>query len=139
MHSSAHNPAIENAPTAMSTHVSLSDEPRLDAEKLTVYRLALDLQQLASILGSPTHRVLYDQLERASISIVTNLAEGAGRHSTRDKRRFYAISRGSAMETAALIDVLRVRRLAPDSMCNKARNLALRVIQLLTKLHASLL
>jgi hypothetical protein len=42
--------------------------PTLDAEKLTVYQVALDLQLLASGLVPPQHRVLRDQLERASLS-----------------------------------------------------------------------
>jgi len=51
--------------------------------------------------------VLRDQLERASLGIVLNIAEGAGRRSAADKRRFYEMARGSATETAAITDVLR--------------------------------
>jgi hypothetical protein len=50
----------------------------------------------------------------------------------------YAIARGSAMETAAIIDVLRLRRLAPEGQCRSARSLSLRVVQLLTKLGKAL-
>ncbi|MBI3932690.1 MAG: four helix bundle protein [Acidobacteria bacterium] len=64
--------------------------------------------------------------------------EGAGRHSRRDKRRHYAYARGSAMETAAAIDVLRARHLAPEAHCAQARSLALRVVQMLSKLDAAL-
>ena len=110
----------------------------LDAEKLLVYRLALDLQALCSTLVPPQQRVLQDQLERASLSVVLNIAEGAGRHSRKEKRRFYAIARGSSTETAAIIDVLRLRRLAPEGACSAARSLAVRVVQLLTKLGAAL-
>jgi len=69
---------------------------------------------------------------------VLNVAESAGRRSRKDKRRFIAIARGSATETAAAIDVLRLRRLAPEAACANARHLALRVVQVLTKLDASL-
>ena len=113
-------------------------EPRLDAEKLTVYHVALDLQVMTPLLVPAHQRVLHDQLERASLSVVLCIAEGAGRHSRRDKRRLYAMSRGSAMETAAAIDVVRLRRLAPESVCHQARSLALRVIQMLTKLDHAL-
>jgi four helix bundle protein len=112
--------------------------PALDAEKLTVYHVALELQVLCAGLAPVHHRVLQDQLERASLSVILNIAEGAGRRSRRDKRRFYSIARGSAMETAAAIDVLRARHLAPESHCATARSLALRVIQMLTKLDAAL-
>jgi len=39
---------------------------------------------------------LRDQLDRVSVSIVLNIAEGAGRFSPPDKGRFYSIARGSA-------------------------------------------
>jgi four helix bundle protein len=110
----------------------------LDAEKLLAYRVALELQVLCGTLVPAHHRVLQDQLERASLSIVTNVAEGAGRRSLREKRHFYMIARGSATETAAIVDVLRLRRLAPDNACLAARTLAVRVVQLLTRLGAAL-
>jgi four helix bundle protein len=112
--------------------------PRLDAEKLDVYHVALELQPMTPLLVPAHHRVLHDQFERASLSIVLNVAEAAGRHSRRDKRRLYAIARGSAMETAAAIDVVRLRRLAPEAVCDQARSLALRVVQMLTKLMDAL-
>ena len=91
-----------------------SDEPRLEHEKLDVYTVALELHARAcALLPGRTARVLRDQLERASLGIVLNIAEGAGRRSAADKRRFYEMARGSATETAAITDVLRVRGLAP--------------------------
>jgi four helix bundle protein len=126
---SAVAPTVSPAPAA---------PPLLDAEKLYCYQLALELQVLCGTLAPMTHRVLQDQLERASLSVVCNIAEGAGRRSRKDKRRMYAIARGSATETAAIVDVLRLRRLAPEGACASARTLALRVVQLLTKLDASL-
>lgn len=112
--------------------------PVLDAEKLVCYDLALELQIVCGTLAPASHRVLQDQLERASLSVVCNIAEGAGRRSRKDKRRMYAIARGSATETAAIVDVLRLRRLAPEGQCGAARSLALRVVQLLTKLDKAL-
>lgn len=112
--------------------------PILDAEKLVCYDLALELQVLCGTLTPAGHRVLQDQLERASLSVVCNIAEGAGRRSRKDKRRMYAIARGSATETAAIVDVLRLRHLAPEGQCRQARSLAVRVVQLLTKLDKAL-
>ena len=80
----------------------------LDHERLDVYHLALDFLVLASeiIEGLPRGRShLSDQFSRASLSIVLNLAEGAGKHSKPDKRRYYLTARGSATESAALLDV----------------------------------
>jgi four helix bundle protein len=112
--------------------------PVLDAEKLVCYDLALELQVLCGTLAPASHRAIQDQLERASLSVVCNIAEGAGRRSRKDKRRIYAMARGSAAETAAIVDVLRLRRLAPEGQCRSARSLALRVVQLLTKLDKAL-
>jgi four helix bundle protein len=80
----------------------------LDHERLDVYHLALDVLVFANgvIEALPRGRShLADQFTRASTSIVLNLAEGAGKHSKPDKRRYYLTARGSATESAALLDV----------------------------------
>jgi four helix bundle protein len=72
--------------------------------------LALEFLVLANgiIEGLPRGRShLADQFTRASLSIVLivfNLVEGTGKHSKLDKRR-YLTRRGSATESAALLDV----------------------------------
>jgi four helix bundle protein len=85
----------------------------LDHERLDVYLIALDFLVFANevIERLPRGRGhLADQLTRASTSIVLNLAEGAGKLSKADKRRYYLTARGSATESAALLDVcLRLR------------------------------
>jgi four helix bundle protein len=78
----------------------------LDAEKLDVYRIALEFQAFAvQLVAKRSHAELRDQLDRASISIVLNIAEGCGRRSPADKGRFYAMARGSASECAAIVDL----------------------------------
>ena len=115
------------------------DESRvLDAEKLTVYHVALELQCMANTLVPSVNRVLRDQFERASLSVVLNLAEGCGRVSRRQRRYHFGIARGSATECAALTDVLRLRRLSPAPDCYRARSLAVRCVQMLTKLVESM-
>lgn len=115
-----------------------SESHVLDAEKLTVYHVALELQCLANTLVPSVNRVLRDQFERASLSIVLNLAEGCGRVSRRQRRYHFGVARGSATECAALTDVLRLRRLTPASECFQARSLAVRCVQMLTKLVESM-
>jgi len=80
----------------------------LDHERLDVYAVALEFLVFANevIERLPRGRGhLADQLTRASTSIVLNLAEGAGKLSKADKRRYYVTARGSATESAALLDV----------------------------------
>ena len=67
-----------------------------------------------------------------------NVAEAGGRHSRREKARFYAIARGSATEVAALFDVLERRRLAPACAIRTGRRLAIRAVQMLTRMNQRL-
>ena len=48
---------------------------------------------------------LCDQLRRAVISILSNIAEGSGRMTTKDQSHFYSIAYGSLMEVLAQLDV----------------------------------
>jgi hypothetical protein len=76
----------------------------LDHEKLDVYQCALRYAALAfQILHKIPrgHAELADPLRRATISIPLNIAEGAGKPTDKDRSRFHAIARGSAMECGA--------------------------------------
>jgi four helix bundle protein len=107
----------------------------LDHERLDVYRLAVELHTLVtSLLPARGCGALRDQLERASLGIVLNIAEGSGRVSAADKRRFFEIARGSATEAAAALEVARLRRLANTSSIDEARLLVIRIVQMLSRL-----
>ena len=58
------------------------------------------------IKSIPMDRTIKDQLRRASLSIVLNIAEGSGRFSNKDRRKFFVIARSSAFECVAIFDVL---------------------------------
>jgi four helix bundle protein len=113
-------------------------EPPIDAERLDCYHLAVEFQILAAGLIPPAHRVLRDQLERASVSIVLNIAEGSGRRARGDKAQFYAIARGSAMECAAILNLALGRGLAPYLDCRRGRALLVRIVRMLTKLQMTM-
>ena len=49
---------------------------------------------------------LQDQLKRACVSVALNIAEGSGRLSKADKNRFYTISRASAYEMVAALELI---------------------------------
>ena len=130
---------MKNTPSTQSSGAPASDSaPMLDAERLDVYKVALQFQALATVLGSRADCIVRDQLRRASLSCVLNIAEGAGQRSRRQKRRFYAIARGSAMECAAVLDVLRSSSFASSAERRQGRSLLVRMVQMLTRLDQSL-
>jgi four helix bundle protein len=124
-----------NAPHALPVDVPRAAAPTLDHERLDVYHLALQFQALSGTLVPRRGlRAVRDQLERASLSVVLCIAEGAGRTAGPDKRRFYEMARGSATESAAVLDVLRVRGLLDEQAHRQARLLVLRLVQMLSRL-----
>jgi four helix bundle protein len=112
----------------------------LDHEGLDVYQLALDFLVVANevIEGLPRARShLADQFTRASLSIVLNIAEGAGKLSKLDKRRYYMIARGSATESAALLDVCYRLSLVDEKQLSAGKDLIVRIVSMLVKLARS--
>ncbi len=79
-------------------------------EQLDVYRTAIEYVAWAFRLCEhiKVHRSAKDQLLRASQSIPLNIAEGNGKPSEGERRRYFEIARGSALECAAIQDVLEV-------------------------------
>jgi len=68
------------------------------------YQLAVELYRKCE--GVRAKYYIKDQLCRASLSVVLNIAEGSAKPTEKDRRRFYAISLGSLRETQALLDLL---------------------------------
>ena len=80
-------------------------------ENLKVYQAAIDFNtHINKILDSKPSAISWsmkDQLQRASLSIPLNIAEGNGRWHKAEKRQFFWIARGSTFECVAIIEVLR--------------------------------
>jgi four helix bundle protein len=75
------------------------------------------------------------QLIRAAESVVRNIAEGAGRWSDADSAKHYKIARGEAMECAASLDVLRLRKLVGLDRYDRGIQLLEGVVAMLTKMR----
>lgn len=109
----------------------------LDHEKLDVYRLSLDFLALVFPLLEQLPRgnaQISDQLRRAALSIPLNIAEGNGKPSRPDRRRFFAIARGSSMECAAVIDILKLMEMIGDDDRSRAKQMLERIVAMLSKM-----
>ena len=77
-----------------------------DFEGLACYLFSLKLfqaaYQLANHLPDYERYNLADQLRRAALSVLLNIAEGYGRYHYLDKLRFFYIARGSLCETLSV-------------------------------------
>jgi four helix bundle protein len=109
----------------------------LSFQKLDVYRCSIEFVTISVEIGATIprgHAELRDQLRRAALSVPLNIAEGAGRASEADGARHFAIARGSAMECAAVLDVVRALGALQDEQYRQAVELLARVVAMLTKL-----
>ena len=58
---------------------------------------------------------LNNQLKRAILSIVLNLAEGNAKPTAKDRRRYYRTSLGSLREVQAILDIINNKKLASEA------------------------
>ena len=109
----------------------------LSHEKLDVYRLSIDyvkwVQAKASDLTG-NHRSARDQWLRASQSIPLNIAEGNGKSTPADRRKFFVIARGSALECAAVQDVLEVCGALEETVHQQRKEQIDRIVMMLSRL-----
>ena len=104
-----------------------------DHEKLDVYQEAIAFYGWVGefLTAMSSKAAAKDQLDRASTSIPLNIAEGNGKFSSKDRARFFEIARGSALECAACLDVLLVRKLAIEEQVVLAKERLSRIVQML--------
>jgi four helix bundle protein len=108
-----------------------------DHEKLDVYRTSLEFVTWAFQLSKDLKgmdRAARDQLLRASQSITLNIAEGNGRRPSPDRKRFLQIAYGSAVECAAIIDVLQSCKTINEEQGLPGKALLKRIVSMLIKM-----
>jgi four helix bundle protein len=107
-----------------------------DHEKLEVYQESLSfvawLEPLMQKL--PKSIAVRDQLDRASTSIVLNLAEGNGKYTAADRCRFFDNSRGSVLECAAALDVLVAKGRCELTVVGPGKDRLLKIVSMLVGL-----
>jgi len=68
------------------------------------------------------------------MSIPLNIAEGSAKPGRADRRRYYAIARGSAMECAAILDVARLLDESPTAALADGKTLLIRIVEMLSRM-----
>ncbi len=106
-------------------------------EQLDVYRLSVEYvawayQRAKRLQGADRHA--REQWLRASQSIPLNIAEGNGKGTDADRRRFFEIARGSALECAAIQDCLAACGVLPDDESQQGKSMLTRIVAMVTRL-----
>jgi four helix bundle protein len=112
-----------------------------DHEKLDVYRVELGfITWLAEFMDEASHspvqhrRELIEQLDRASLSVLLNTAEGNGKRQGRQRAKFFDDARGSAFECAACLDASVAKRFASGDRVRPGKEMLARIVAMLTRL-----
>ena len=97
-------------------------------------RLAIKIYNITK--GFPKEELfgLTNQIRRASFSITANIAEGNGRRTPADRRRFFLIASGSALECAAILDILTATGTISSSNASQGKENLRRIVSMLVKM-----
>jgi four helix bundle protein len=111
-------------------------------QKLDVYQLGLDfvdnVYRLTSKLPQSERFNLCSQIERASTSIVLNIAEGSTGQTDLEQSRFLGMALRSYLESVACIDIIERRRYLKADLVRSTRELGHRLFVKLQAFRRSL-
>jgi four helix bundle protein len=110
-------------------------------EKLLVYQKSVDFADQICVTTENFPRgygFLCDQLNRASLSIAANIAEGNGRFTKPDRRNFFGIARGSVQECVPLLELALRRSLLTSQDHEKLKSQLEEISRMLSGLINSL-
>lgn len=102
-------------------------------EKLIVYQRALEFAGWSQpLIDSMKKKIAArDHWERAGDSVALNIAEGNGKFSRRDRARFFQIAHGSALESAACLDLFVTRGACELEAIEKGKRLLEEIVKML--------
>jgi four helix bundle protein len=86
-------------------------------ENLEVYKKTINFADELSTLTESFPKGNYylsDQLNRAALSIATNIAEGNGKYTKADRVNFFRIARGSAFECIPILELCKRKKLIKE-------------------------
>ena len=110
--------------------------------KLIVYQQALllvkNVYSLINNFPANERNALSDQLRRAVISIPSNIAEGMGRNSIKERIHFLEIANGSLSETMCQLEIAHLLAYISDEELKNCENNLINISRLLVGLKKSL-
>ena len=133
---------------AKSAYIREETEPYLTGqsevyfahEALAAYKEALEL--VSWFHGVPKYTAIGSgyakRLDKTTTSVVLNIAEGNGRFSDAEQRRFLDIAHTCAMRVAACLDVLAARQQAESRQIAQGKRILARVVPLVLGLRGYL-
>jgi four helix bundle protein len=105
---------------------------------LFVWQSAVDLAADIIALTGKTQlrrcRALTEQMPRSAVSIPSNIAEGQGRASARDWRRFLSNARGSAYELETQIEIAKRAHLISEEEATSLEHRTAQICRGITRL-----
>lgn len=114
---------------------------QFDHEKLEVYQFTLQFIAWVTPLIAEVHErqgklvtEICDHLDRASLSVLLNIAEGNGKRQRQTRAKFFDDARGSAAECAACLDAFVAKIACPSPRIEPGKEMLLRIVCMLTKL-----
>lgn len=113
----------------------------LSHKKLDVWKSSIKLTTIVYELTLlfPKHELygLTSQLRRASVSISSNIAEGAARKSAKERCRFYEIARSSLVEVDTQLEIAQKLNYLSDKELSKVENKLEHIFAMLSNLIKS--
>ena len=111
--------------------------------RLDVYRdakqLAINVNEVLKSFPKEERYALTSQLQRASTSVMFNIAEGFGRYSSKERTYFLDIANGSLMEVSSQIELAEAYHYISTTQREDFDNQILSIVKQLAGLRRSLL
>lgn len=106
-------------------------------ENLEVYKKAIAIADEFSTLTESFPKGNYylsDQLNRAALSIATNIAEGNSKYHKADRINFFRIARGSAFECVPILELCKRKKLIKEEAAKAFKERLDEICKMLTGL-----
>jgi four helix bundle protein len=111
-------------------------------EKLDVWHKAIEMSDHVYLITrsfpSDERFGLTSQMRRSAVSVASNIAEGGGRNSSNEFKRFIEIAYGSLMELVTQSTIARRQGFLTDADYDETYNLAQQIARMLSGLKSAM-